>query len=82
VTEADGWDEESRSWALALAQYEAGLCPACGQPMSVCQAPENEGMFEAEPPIRCFSKTALVKFQDGYEQDPALLWTAAQLRSG
>ena len=50
--------------------------------MSVCQAPENEGMFEAEPPIRCFSKTALVKFQDGYEQDPALLWTAAQLRSG
>lgn len=75
------WTPEDRAWALALESYEASLCPKCGQPMSVCMAPENEGRFIAEPPIRCHSTTVLANFQKDYEDDPALLFEPARLRS-
>lgn len=76
------WDESSRSWAMALGEYEDfQTCPRCGLPKDVCQAAENEGRFETEPPIRCFAATALHNFAKNYEDDPALIWTTPMLRS-
>ena len=55
---------------LALAHYEASLCPLCGRPLSVCTDPANEGKFEVGLPTRCHAKTADVKNADALRKYP------------
>jgi len=74
------WDEQSRALVLGETEYASRLCPRCGRPMSVCQAPENEFAFYAPDPVRCHATTALLAKQKGYseEKNPgvqALLWS-------
>lgn len=66
---------------LALAQYEAGLCPKCGRPLSVCTAPENQGKFTVGLPTRCHAETALLVARDGMQgyPNPGALMLAASL---
>lgn len=76
------WDASTRAWGLA---YEsATYCPRCGLPTSICQAPENEGRFNVEPPIRCHALTALLlaqkKYEEGIPAHEALIWTPPTLR--
>ena len=33
------WDGTERAWMLALHDYEASLCPACGLPADECHDP-------------------------------------------
>lgn len=65
---------------VALAAYEDDeLCPVCGGPKSVCQAPENEGRFETGPPVRCHVTTAISQAQEAYKDaraPRALMWGA------
>jgi hypothetical protein len=52
------WDDREQTVMLALAAYRASLC-VCGEPSEVCSAPENEGRYQVEGPIRCHKETAL-----------------------
>jgi hypothetical protein len=84
VTETE-WDAEARSWALALDQREASLCPCgCGLPASVSQDPENEDRFEVDLPIRCHARTALIRagdaIGDNTQAPEALLFEQPTLR--
>jgi hypothetical protein len=58
VLEAE-WDDDTRALALGLAHFEDSLCPVCGRPSTVCQSPDNDGMFAVRDPIRCHIGTAL-----------------------
>lgn len=58
VAEAE-WDEPEQTWMLALQYYRDGLCPLCGMPAEVCQAPENEMKVKSPPPTRCHFTTAV-----------------------
>lgn len=42
------WDDDEREWMLALAEYESGLCPVCGNPTSYCHDPLRERDSEVE----------------------------------
>ena len=52
------WDEREQDLMLALAEYEAGLCPKCGRPLSVCTDPGNEFKFRTSDPVRCHATTS------------------------
>ena len=52
------WDEREQDLMLALAEYEAGLCPKCGRPLSVCTDPANEFKFRTSDPVRCHATTS------------------------
>jgi len=43
---------------LALAEYEAGLCPKCGRPLAICTDPGNEFKFRTGAPVRCHAMTS------------------------
>lgn len=63
---------------LSLAAFKAGLCPICGYPKEICQAPENATKFAANPPSRCHATAALRRFQEKneYEYPDTLIWSA------
>lgn len=73
------WSEQDQAWMLALAEYRAGLCPACGQELRVCADPEGDGNWTVPPPTRCHATTAMSIAQKSYAdslQPEALLWHA------
>ena len=77
------WDEQEQAWMLALAEFEdEELCPVCGGPRSVCQAPENEGRFSVPPPTRCFVATAIADAREPYQKakQPQALMFGAYLK--
>lgn len=55
------------SLALALQQYEDGLCGGCGQPLVESTDPDNEGRYVASLPHRCHACTALGHRMDEYQ---------------
>ena len=57
--------------ALALTEYEAGLCDGCGQPMHQSMDPETEGRWVAPPPARCHACTAIEHRSADYGQNEA-----------
>ena len=73
------WDDREQTLALALASYRAGLC-SCGDPREVCSAPESEGRYQVEGPIRCHKETALLvagkKLDDKIPNPEALMFGA------
>jgi len=58
------WDDAERDWMLALAEYEATLCPRCGRPIEVCTNPANEMRFRVPLPTRCHATTAVLQTQE------------------
>lgn len=65
------WDAQSRGFALALAEYEAGLCPSCEYPLAETSDPHHEDAFVAEPAIRCHRCTASDRAAKAYETSPS-----------
>lgn len=63
---------------FSLAEYKSEICPVCGYPKSICQAPENKDRFVANPPTRCHATAALRRFQkdNEYEYPDAMIWSA------
>lgn len=63
---------------LALEEYRREvLCPKCGSPREVCQAPETEFALTVPPPTRCHIETALAEAQKGASDRPTpegLIW--------
>lgn len=73
------WDDESR--ALAIAYNDVDLCPSCGGPAYLCQDPELQEQWKAEPPVRCHRTTAILRAQKSMTEETnpqlgALLWRA------
>lgn len=48
------WSEEDRELALALAEYEALLCPGCGGDLEETTKKENEEGYEPLPALICW----------------------------
>lgn len=66
---------------LALADYEASLCPKCGMPTAICQARDTEGRVAVPAPSRCHVTTAILGAQKGYQENehPAALLFGASI---
>jgi len=78
VTEPE-WDDDERDYMLALAAWEASLCPVCGGPAEECQAPDADRRFKGVPPVRCHRTDAVRRFQEKsstYPRPEALIWHA------
>lgn len=77
------WDETEQAWMVALAAYRRDeICPLCGWPRKICQAPETEWALDVPLPTRCHVTTAINRAQEGRaaggggKHDGALLWGA------
>ena len=64
------WDERERAWMLALAEFEATLCPLCGRPLSVCTAQDTELRIRMGEPLRCHFTTSQAKAREKYKDNP------------
>lgn len=53
------WDDDERSWMLALAQVKADACPGCGGHLPETTALANDDGYVAGEPLRCHRCTAL-----------------------
>jgi len=51
---------------LALAEWRATRCPACGGDIRECTDPASEGRYEVPPPHRCHAATAIAAAQERY----------------
>lgn len=60
------WDDTEHDWMIALAEYEAMLCPNCGRPIEVCTDPKNELRWRVGLPTRCHATTAVLQAQEAY----------------
>lgn len=65
-----GWTDEDRGLAMALANYEAGLCSGCHAPLSETTAPEAEDGYTAGLAIRCHRCTASQRAAEFYQDSP------------
>jgi hypothetical protein len=54
ITVESEWDDESRELAFALEDYEARLCPGCGDDLEETTKTENHEAYEPLPVIVCF----------------------------
>lgn len=78
------WDGAERDNALALAAYEADLCPGCRRPMAETTDPANEARYVADAAIRCHCCTAQDSARKAYEESPSpsALFIPVHLREG
>jgi hypothetical protein len=76
------WTEEDRTAAVALARYEAELCPGCRHPLAETTDPANEERYVVPHPIRCHRCTATAQAQDRFEDmlTPSALLIPVELR--
>lgn len=60
----DRWTEQDTLLALALTEYEDGLCPGCGHPLHESTA--GDARYEAPPPRRCKACDVIGQRRDVY----------------
>lgn len=64
------WTDEDLGHAKAYQRNENSKCPGCGLDLSETTDPENEGMYEAPPPMRCHACTPLEHRKSEYTESP------------
>lgn len=73
IREEPEWDGPEREWMLALADYEASLCPDCGLPMSECHNPQAQFRFDATARV-CWvtakQQQAVSQWREDHANDP------------
>lgn len=58
-------------WLLALKDWRTDtLCPLCGQPKEVCQAPYGEYVYGTTPPVICRITEALDTARKEWSKHP------------
>lgn len=70
VTHDAEWTQEDFAYARAQRYIELDQCPGCGLPLSETTDPDNEGKYEAPPPMRCHACTPLEHRKSEYTQSP------------
>ncbi|MEV0382424.1 hypothetical protein [Nonomuraea sp. NPDC050643] len=70
VTHDPEWTEEDLGYAKAHHRNELDKCPGCGLPLSETTNPDNEGRYEAPPPMRCHACTPLEHRKSEYTESP------------
>lgn len=81
LSEFHSWSVQDRAMALALQEYEAGLCPGCGGHLA--ETADDENRWHASKPVRCFKCTAIAGEMEHWEKQPhpqALHFTARPRR--
>jgi hypothetical protein len=63
----DGFTATDRLLAIALAKYEADLCPGCGWPRKFSTHKDAENHWTAPPARRCHACTANEKGREAYK---------------
>jgi hypothetical protein len=58
TVDASGWTRVDTTYALALEDYEAGLCPGGDHVLAETSKPEHEDAWRPNPPTRCHYCTA------------------------
>lgn len=79
------WDDTEQGWMLALERWRTErLCPLCGYPKDVCQAPEFTYRYDVDAPVRCRVTTAIRQAQRGgdYADPDALIFQASVMPYG
>ena len=64
------WDDDARDAAVALAAYEADLCPGCRQPLAETTDPAREDRYTAGLAVRCHRCTATERAGEKYQDSP------------
>lgn len=64
------WDEQEQGWMLALAQYEATLCPQCKGSLVETTKAENEDAYEPDLPYTCHRCVAIARSYEAYADQP------------
>lgn len=65
------WDGVEVGWMVELERWRReNVCPLCGSPVEICQAPEGAFVFGTEPPVRCRVTTALRDAQKAAKELP------------
>lgn len=65
------WDAEARAMALALTEWEQGLCPGCRYPLEETTAAGNEERYFTHPAVRCHRCTATDQASKVYQESPS-----------
>jgi hypothetical protein len=69
------WTAEDRAAALALRNYEAGLCPGCNHPLEETTKPEHQYAYRPDgEPIRCHYCTAQALVSGSDDDKAGLLY--------
>jgi hypothetical protein len=63
------WTDQDTSYAMALEDYEAGLCPGCNHPLAETSRPDHADAYRPEKPIRCHYCTAQALVAEVAEKD-------------
>lgn len=64
------WTDEDLGYAQAYRRNELGKCPGCGLPLVETTDPDNEGSYEAPPPMRCHACTPMEHRKGEYADSP------------
>lgn len=67
------WTSDDRDVMLALVEYEASLCPGCGQPKDHAWHPDMEGWFD-EVEFTCHSCAAIATPQQAVYKTTRSTW--------
>lgn len=68
------WDETEQGWILGLAEYRAGLCRHCGQPLTDTtdaahdpDNPANTDVYDVPDPVVCLLCEAFARKEKAIE---------------
>jgi len=64
------WGDEDRDLAVALLDFEAGLCSSCRTPLVETTDAQHEDAYRADPAIRCHRCTAIIRGSEMYRDAP------------
>lgn len=65
------WDDVEVGWMVELERWRRqNLCPLCGFPKEVCQAPYGTYVYGTGEPVRCNVTTALRAAQKEHQGSP------------
>ena len=65
-TESVEWTTDDAEQAMALEEYEAGLCQGCRDRLAETTRPDRDGAYRAGLPIRCHRCTAQLQQAERY----------------
>lgn len=84
VTAFRSWPLVDQILALALQEYEDGVCSGCGQPLAESMDPDLEDEWATLPAHRCHSCTAIARAaeQDKDREYPGALRYVTALLEG